>query len=191
MIGGSIGNLDDPKTHGYSRNDAPVLPPTIYPPVPLAQFLFPGRLRLSETYPSLTLTATVLTPNIMGDYFQYRHNVQARISLSGNVSPRFEVIIGHPPHNETQRVDTLWLTCFASCQSCTSRDSSLSPQSSCNPVEFYLNPSWDLNNKQGFTVDHMSDSPTLNGNVTFKIELRPRNPRAEDRVWRCASESLM
>lgn len=150
----------------------------IHPTVALAWFASPPRSHPADIPPSFILTVLVLTPGIQNGNFPYRRNVKARISLRGNSPRSLDVVVG-----------PMRLLCHAECQSCKSRRSSA--HQSCNPVAFYLNPVQVLNHNQSFVVDHTGDSLTLINNVTFEIKARPRRPKAEDREWRCSSESLM
>ena len=150
----------------------------IHPPVALARFPSPPRSYLADIPPSFILTVLVLAPGIQNGNFPYRQNVKARISLSGNSARLFDVFTG-----------PMRLLCHAECQSCKSRHSSA--HQSCNPIAFYLNPVQVVNHNQSFTVDHTGNSFTLVNNVAFEIKTRPRRPKAEDREWRCPSESLM
>ena len=185
MEGGSIGNLDNPKTHGYSRNGAPVLPLTIHPPIIIAQIPFLDDLHPSVTHRSSLITAIVLNPKMTDGYFPYRQNITAGISLIGYIPPGNLVIASHPPLNESRLMGST-LLCHAVCQSCMSQNSS--PPQSCNPMEFYLNPAKGLNHEQCLLN---SDIDRFNCKVTFEIPQRPRNPRAEGQARRCPSESLM
>ena len=184
MDGTSPRNLDNPETHGYSRNDAPAQPLTIHPTIALAQS--PYRTHLSDIGLSFILTAIVLAPQLQHGNFPYRGDVKARISLSGNSPLPFNVVVG-PSHPNKPSV--MRLLCHAECQSCKSRD--LSAHKRCNPTAFFLDPVQDVRDNQGFAVDHTGDSFTLDRNVTFRIKHRPIRPTEWDQVWRCPSESLM
>ena len=150
----------------------------IHPTVALAWFPSPPRPHLADTPLSFILTVLVITPGIQSGKFPYRRNVKARISLRGNSPRPLDVV-----------VSPMRLLCHAECQSCKSRQPSA--HQSCNPVAFYLNPVEVSNRNQSFAVDPTGDSFTLINNVTFEIKTRPRRPKAEDREWRCSSESLM
>lgn len=148
----------------YSNVDgtfAPKLPPAAYSPT--------------------TLGVDVQTPKYTDGAFAYRRHVIVRLSLTGTVLLQFNQVVLGPTHpNESQ----LALWCFAQCGSCTS---SQYPQ--CNPIGWYLNPLHDPKHSQGFILN--PSSGTLTGNVTFNIQHRPRQPKAQDQTRRCNSESLM
>lgn len=186
MEGGSIGNLDNPKTHGYSRNNAPVLPLTIHPPIIIAPIPFPDDLHPFETHRSPQMAAIVLNPKMTDGYFPYRQNITARISLIGNIPPGKLVLASHPPLNESRLMGATRLLCHAVCQPCMSQDSS--PPQSCNPIAFYLHPTKGLKYER---KTFCSNIDRFNCKVTFEIPQRPRNPRAEGQARRCSSESLM
>ena len=135
---------------------------------------------------STTTTTTILDVNVQkpkyeDGAFAYRQHVIARLSLTGTVLLQFnQVVLGPMRPEESQLV--LW--CFAQCGSCTSSNY---PQ--CNPIGWYLNPLHDPKHNQSFVLN--PSSGTLTGNVTFNIQHRPRQPKAQEQTRRCDSESLL
>lgn len=130
--------------------------------------------------PVIAFTVTILTPKFEDGRFSYRDHVFARVSLIGGLPPCFtEVVLGSASPTGSE----LGLRCSAKCDSCSS---SLYPQ--CCPTYFCLVPVHDSRHSQGLELDR--SSCTLTGNVTFKIPHRPRKPKSQDQMWRCASESL-
>jgi len=123
----------------------------------------------------------IQTPKIdyQGNYYPYRKNVTARLSLTGPELRAFRgVVFGGPaPRNQ------LVLRCYAECQSCTS---SLSPQ--CSPIRWELSTLCDRTHNQSFQFDWSSN--TLTCVVTFTIDHRPRRPKGQDLTRRCAAEAL-
>ena len=131
-------------------------------------------------HPAIVLSAVIISPKFddARRVFPYRGRITSRVSCAGGLPLGFDGVVLRPAHPSASQ---LVLSCYAECTLCAAR---LVPQQQCKPLGFYLEP---VDDRQGFTL---SANGTLTGNATFKIEVRPRKPKADDQKWRCASESL-
>jgi len=128
-----------------------------------------------------TLSVNVQTPKFEGGAFPYRDRVTAQLSLTGTVPLQFsQVVLGPTTPNSSQLV----LYCYAQCGTCISSES---PQ--CSPVGWYLISEHNPGHNLGFKIS--PSSGTLTGKVTYNIQHRPRQPKAQDQPRRCGAESLM